>query len=158
MFNTQVGRMLDDEHRNALDLLGRVEVALARAKACDAQLAALLREFADAMEVDFQRHFCFEEAHVFPLLDAAGESMVAVMLQEHEDIRAVAAEVLPLARQAAGGGVAQDAWEPLRLGVLELVDRQVSHIQKETVAILPLLEDLLDARADGELALEYASA
>ena len=41
---------------------------------------------------------------------------------------------------------------------LELVERQVAHIQKETMALLPLLDDLLDAETDGQLALEYATA
>lgn len=34
----------------------------------------------------------------------------------------------------------------------------VSHIQKETMALLPLLEDLLDDETDRELAMAYVGA
>ena len=46
----------------------------------------------------------------------------------------------------------------MKRGTLELVERQVSHIQKETMALLPLLDDLLDEETDRELAFAYASA
>ena len=39
---------------------------------------------------------------------------------------------------------------------LELLERMVSHIQKETMGLLPLLEDLLDEQTDRDLALAYA--
>jgi hypothetical protein len=39
-----------------------------------------------------------------------------------------------------------------------MVERQVAHIQKETMALLPLLEDLLDDDADRELSFAYAAA
>jgi hemerythrin-like domain-containing protein len=79
------------------------------------------------------------------------------MREEHDAIREVAEELLPLARQVAQGIVDEEAWDRLRLGTLELIERQVSHIQKETMAMLPLLDDLLDPDTDGELALEYAA-
>ncbi len=41
---------------------------------------------------------------------------------------------------------------------MEIVERQVSHIQKETMALLPLLDDLLDDDTDRELSMAYASA
>jgi hypothetical protein len=39
-----------------------------------------------------------------------------------------------------------------------MVERQVAHIQKETMALLPLLDDLLDDELDRELAFAYASS
>lgn len=41
---------------------------------------------------------------------------------------------------------------------MEIVERQVAHIQKETMALLPLLDDLLDDDTDRELSMAYASA
>jgi len=79
-------------------------------------------------------------------------------MDEHEAIRSVAAEVLPLARAAATATLDAAGWEALKRGTLELVERQVSHIQKETMALLPMLEDLLDEDSDRELAFAYASA
>lgn len=157
MFNTQVGRMLDEEHRSNLDLLGQVEQAVGHAARWDAKLAPLLRRFAQAMESDVVRHFSFEEEHLFPRIVEAGDGPIAgLMRDEHDTMREVAAELLPLAREAAAGPLDEEAWDRLRLGVLEFVERQVSHIQKETMAVLPLLDDLLDPETDGELALGYA--
>jgi hemerythrin-like domain-containing protein len=158
MHNTQTGRMLDEEHRRNLDLLERMERAISGAPAATPELRKLLGEFAHVMQVDIGRHFDFEEQHLFPrLVDAGDGAMAALMQEEHESIREVAAELLPLALEVAQGIVDEEAWDRLRLGTLELVERQVSHIQKETMALLPLLEDLLDPESDGELALEYAA-
>ncbi|MEN9398357.1 MAG: hypothetical protein RLZ81_2887, partial [Pseudomonadota bacterium] len=48
-------------------------------------------------------------------------------------------------------------WDALKRGALELVERQVAHIQKEEMALLPLLEDLLDDETDRQLAFDYAA-
>ena len=156
---TQTGRMLDEEHRRNLDLLQRMERAIAGAPEATPELRKLLDEFACSMEVDIGRHFEFEEQQLFPRLVEAGDGAIAALMrEEHEAIREVAEELLPLAREVARGIVDEEAWDRLRLGTLELIERQVSHIQKETMAVLPLLADLLDADTDGELALEYAAA
>ena len=158
MTTTQTGRMLDEEHRRNLDLLERMERAIAVAPEATPELRKLLGEFARSMEVDIGRHFDFEEQHLFPRMEESGDgSIAALMREEHDAIREVAQELLPLAREAAAGELDAEAWDRLRLGTLELIERQVSHIQKETMAVLPQLEDLLDPETDGELALEYAA-
>ncbi len=158
MTTTQTGRMLDEDHHRNLELLERMERAIAGAPEATIELRKLLVEFARAMEVDIGRHFDFEEQHLFPRLEEAGDgAMAALMKEEHDAIREVASELLPLAREVAEGVVDEEAWDRLRLGTLELIERQVSHIQKETMAMLPLLGDVLDPETDGELALEYAA-
>lgn len=155
---TQTGRMLDEDHRRNLDLLERMERAIAAAPEATPELRKLLDEFTRCMEVDIGRHFDFEEQQLFPRLDDAGDGAIAALMrEEHDAIREVAGELLPLAREVADGVVDEEAWDRLRLGTLELIERQVSHIQKETMAMLPLLDDLLDPGTDGELALEYAA-
>ena len=69
----------------------------------------------------------------------------------------MAAEVLPLARAAAAATLDDAGWDVLKRSVVELVERLVAHIQKETMALLPMLEDLLDEDVDRELAFAYAS-
>jgi hypothetical protein len=39
-----------------------------------------------------------------------------------------------------------------------MVERQVAHIQKETMALLPMLDDLLDEDTDRDLSFSYAAA
>ena len=86
------------------------------------------------------------------------EEMRSKTILEHEAIRAVASEVLPLATAAAAGTLDDTGWTTLKRGALEMVERQVAHIQKETMALLPLLEDLLDDDADRDLSFAYAAA
>lgn len=158
----QVSQLLDTEHRAALDLLGRLEQALSgrsRAAVGDPRLAELSAALAVLLEHDTSRHFEFEESELFTRLTQAGEGNIAELLtEEHEAMRAVASELLPLARAGAAGALHGAAFESYRLGVLEIVERQVSHIQKETMALLPLLDDLLDEAIDSELSMRYASS
>lgn len=158
----QVRQALDDEHRANLDLLGRVEQAFARAHGSaaspDSEFAGLARSFCRHLRQDIGRHFDFEERELFPLLDAAGEGDIAGLLkEEHDAIRAVATELLPLADLAGAGALDDARFRALKRAVLELVERQVSHIQKETMALLPMLDDLLDEPMDHALAMAYAS-
>jgi hemerythrin-like domain-containing protein len=162
-FQRQVSHTLDEEHRANLDLLGRVEQAFVRASrsgaARDPDVAKLAASFARHIENDIGRHFDFEERELFPRLEAAGEGDIAGLLtDEHGAIREVAAELLPLAHAAAAGTLDDPGWDALKRGALELVEREVAHIQKETMALLPMLDDLLDDDTDRELALLYATA
>lgn len=158
MNSTQVSRVLDDEHRNNIALLGKVEQAFARATRIDPQLAALIGQLVRSLEHDIDRHFRFEEEQLFPRMAEGGDNeMAALLVEEHDSIREVAAELLPLARAAVAGTIDQAGWSRLRLAALELVERQVAHIQKETMALLPLLDDVLDDETDRELAFAYAS-
>ena len=156
-FNRQVGRALDEEHRNYLDLLGKLEQCLGRARAGDTEIATLMAPFARAMEYDIERHFRFEEESLFPLMRDAGDGEMAdLLVEEHETIREVATELLPLAQAAAAGSLDSAQWATLKRYTLEMIERQVAHIQKETMALLPMLDDLLDEESDRELAFAYA--
>jgi len=153
----QVSRTLDEEHRNNLELLGKVEQALARAPRPDPAMNDLIGKFAQALDHDIERHFRFEEDSLFPLMDEAGDGeMAALLVEEHDTIREVAAELLPLARAAIAGTIDDEGWGTLRLSALEIVERQVAHIQKETMALLPALDDLLDDDTDRNLTFAYA--
>jgi hemerythrin-like domain-containing protein len=144
-----LARLLDEEHRASLALAERVERALQRGD--EAQWPALAAAFARQIGAEIERHFVFEEEQLFPRLVQAGDAGIADLLQgEHDDMREVAAELLPLL--AAGGPIGG----PLRALALEYVERLVSHIQKETMGLLPLVEDLLDEETARELALAYA--
>jgi hemerythrin-like domain-containing protein len=157
-FSSQVSRLLDEEHRTSLDLLGRVEKAFARSpRSADAELAKLLAAFARHVENDIGRHFDFEETQLFPRLSEAGEYDISALLtDEHDAMREVAAELLPLLNAAAAGTLDAAGFDALRRTVIEMVERMVSHIQKETMALLPMLDQLLDEEQDRELAFAHA--
>lgn len=158
MNTSQVSRMLDDEHRSNIDLLGKVEQLFARTSRYEPAAASLIGQLVRAIEQDIDRHFKFEEEQLFPRMKEAGDGGMAMLLQEeHEAIREVSSELLPLARQAAQGSIDDAGWKTLRRLSLELIERQVSHIQKETMGLLPLVDDLLDEETDRELAFAYAT-
>ncbi|MFO1293068.1 MAG: hemerythrin domain-containing protein [Rubrivivax sp.] len=153
-FNSQVARTLDDEHRAHLSLLGRIEGALARRD--DAALAPLAGPLVRQLEEEVLRHFGFEEQQLFPRMAETGDDAIAAMLtEEHDSMRAVAAELAPLARALAAGASPDRA--ALQRLALEWVERMVAHIQKETMALLPLLDDLLDEDSDRELSFAYSA-
>ncbi len=159
MYSTQVSRTLDEEHRVNLALLGKIEHTLARTPRFDPQLAGLVGQFMHALQNDLNRHFRFEEDLLFPRMADHGDGgMAALLCEEHEAIREVAAELLPLAKAAADGAIDEAGWSALRRHASELIERQVAHIQKETMALLPLLDDLLDDETDRELAFAYADS
>ena len=146
-FDRAISRQLHEEHAATLALWGRVEQSLA-AGALD---AALMREAAAALAGEIERHFEFEESQLFPRLAAAGEGDIAELLaEEHRAIREAAARFLAL----AGAEPPPAGLRPL---AFELAERLVSHVQKEEMALLPALDDLLDEQADRELQLVYAS-
>lgn len=158
-FQRQVSRTLHEEHLNMMGLLGKLEPALGRALRFDPALSPLIRQFAQALEQDIERHFRFEEESLFPLMVENGDGeMAGLLVEEHGAIREVAAEVLPLARAAGAGTIDAAGWDALRHGSAELIERQVAHIQKETMALLPSLDDLLDDESDRNLSFAYASA
>ena len=161
-FSRQTSHTLHEEHRANLDLLGRAEQALVRAPRGegprDPDLIKLVGALARNLEQDIDRHFRFEENELFPRMSEAGDGEIAMLLiEEHEAIRAVAEELLPLTRAASAGTLDGAGWDALKRGALELVERQVAHIQKEEMALLPLLDDLLDDETDRQLAFDYAA-
>ncbi len=162
-FSRQTSRALHEDHRANLQLLARAEQAFARlprgGAGGDTDFLKLIKLLAQSLEQDIDRHFGFEERELFPRLVEAGDGGIAMLLgDEHEAIRAVAEELLPLTSAAASAKLDPAGWDQLKACVLELVERQVSHIQKEEMALLPMLNDLLDDETDQRLAFEYAAS
>jgi len=151
---SRVGQLLEDEHRASLELLNRLDAALARRD--ERALESLYAPLARALAQETGRHFDFEERELFGRMADAGDGDLATLLtEEHETLRSVAAELLPLA-EAGRRGDAQGANEAFRRLAGEWSERLVAHVQKESMALLPMLPDLLDEDSDGELALAYA--
>lgn len=162
MFARATSRMLDDEHRENLALLGALErtvLDVPAGRCPDEGFAALARTLARGIAGEVERHFRFEETQLFPRLDEGGEADLAALLaEEHAAIRATASELVPLLQAAAGGALDAGRFAKLKPLALELVERLGAHIHKETLALLPALETLLDDETDQMLAFDYAAA
>lgn len=158
----QVPACIHREHRETLALLERLEAALGRGTsppaAGDADWSRLLAELDANLANEVGRHFDFEEEELFPLLAEGGDRDIALLLaEEHEAILKLAEHITGLIR-AGAAGLSPDAWVEFRYLALELVERQVAHIQKEEMSLLPVLEDMLDAERDGELLERYLAS
>ena len=153
-YSRQTSLRLHEEHLATLQLWGRLEQSIA-ARVPEAELDALLRNCSAALAEEVTRHFDFEEQELFTRLAQSGDSDIAELLsEEHATIRSAAAslqQLLALPRRDAA------AQQPLRALALELAERLTAHVQKEEMALLPALEDLLDEETDRELVLAYAS-
>ncbi len=156
----QVSGALDAEHRATLGVLGRVEATFVRGVPVgDDDRARVAAALVRLLTEEIDRHFGFEERELFPRLAAAGDGDLGDLLaEEHVAIRAVAAEILPAARAAATGTADAAALDTLRRGASELCERLAAHIDKETAALGPTLDDVLDDETDRALAFEYATA
>ena len=144
-YNRQISRRLHEEHDATLALWGRVEQAVVTG----ASDPALLQRASAALADELTRHFAFEEQELFPRLAAAGESDIATLLEEeHASIRASAERFAKLAKHPSD--------PQFRSIALALVEQLVAHVQKEEMALLPMLDDLLDEQADFELTAAYA--
>jgi DUF438 domain-containing protein len=143
----QVSRRLHEEHQATLALWTRVEAMLVSGK----HDPGLLKSAAAALAHELDSHFAFEERSLFPLLAAAGESDIGELLhEEHDAIRSAGERFIAL--------VKNDAVDPQVKPIgLELAERLFAHVQKEEMALLPMLEDLLDEGTDNELAGIYAA-
>jgi hemerythrin-like domain-containing protein len=160
---SETGQILAREHRDNLTLLDRVEQSMQQAggagNASGSEAIRLVRSLSEHMTHDLARHFAFEEQELFPRMVAAGEGDISELLtEEHEAIRAVASELAPFVGAASDGTLDAEGWNDLRRLALELVERLRSHVDKEEMSLVPLLDDLLDDDTDRALALGYASS
>jgi hemerythrin-like domain-containing protein len=162
MFTNRISQTLHEEHCATVALMERLEQLLARHRrggapdTGDPGLARLLLDLSTGVEAEVQRHFDFEEHRLFPILQEIGDQAIAAHLtDEHRAMRPIGVEVAKLARGAADSGFEQATWEEFRRLGQELCDRMLAHVQKEEMALLPILEDSMDAETEARLLDEY---
>lgn len=164
-FANRVSQALHEEHRATIALMERLEQLIARTRrsgppdAMGAGIARLLSDLSTGVEAEVARHFDFEEQQLFPYLEAAGDAAIGAHLtEEHTVLRPLGARLATLAREAARGGFDQSSWsEFCRLGS-ELCERMLTHVQKEEMALLPLLEENMDADTEMRLYEDYVAS
>src|SRR3974390_2906071 len=143
----RITQTLHDEHRATIALVERLEQMLARHRRGappdigERGIAQLLSDLSLGVETEVQRHFDFEENRLFGFLESGGDAAIAAHLtDEHRVIRPLGAAVAGLARGAADRGFDQETWEEFRRLGQDLCERMLAHVQKEEMALLPILE------------------
>ncbi len=161
----QTARRLHDEHLEIETLMKRLH-GLARHQGLERPgeadrdaFMAKLSEIIAGIQTLLSDHLAFEEEHLFPRLAANGETdMGQLLTAEHEPIRKVAYSITEIARTARDEGFTAESWRRFHRLAFELADRVISHAEKEEMALLPLVEALLSADDDMELASAHMAA
>jgi hemerythrin-like domain-containing protein len=161
-FTNRISQTLHEEHRATVALMERLEQLLARHRrgapptTGDRGFTQLMSDLSTGVEAEVERHFSFEESRLFTYLDAIGDEAIGAHLtDEHNTMRPLGIKVAKLARDAAALGFDDAKWEEFRRLGQELCDRMLAHVQKEEMALLPLLEEGMDAETEARLYQEY---
>jgi len=162
MFNNRISQRLHEEHCATIALMERLEQLIMRYRrsgmpdATEATVAKLLADLSVGITAEVERHFSFEETYLFPQLQAAGDGAIGVHLtDEHSAIRPLGVRIAALAREAAAGAFDAARWDEFRRLGQELTERMLTHVQKEEMALLPLIDDTMDAETEERLYQEY---
>ena len=161
MFSNRVSQTLHDEHRATVDLMERLEALItthrgSRPDTTRSEVSRLLVETASGVESDVGRHFDFEEQHLFTFLNSLGDEAIGAHLtDEHAAMRPIGERLAVLARAGAANGFDDDSWAEFRRLGLELCERMLFHVQKEEMALLPLLQESMDSETEARLYEDY---
>lgn len=161
-FTNRVNQKLHDEHRATVALMERLEQLIARHKpgsppdTADRGVMQLFSDLSAGLETEIERHFAFEEDQLFSYLRANGDEAIGAHLtDEHLVIRPLGKRMAVLVRAASANGFDAAQWNEFRKVGAELCDRLFAHVQKEEMALLPLLEENMDADTEARLYREY---
>jgi iron-sulfur cluster repair protein YtfE (RIC family) len=161
-FANRISQTLHDEHGATAALMGRLKQFLAHNRrggppgSAAGNVARLLSDLSVGLGTEVERHFAFEENHLFAYLEVMGDGGIgADLTSEHTAIRPLGARVAEIARVAAAKSFTLAEWEEfVRLGQ-ELADCLLAHVQKEEMALLPVIEETMDAETEARLYQEY---
>jgi len=163
MFANRISQKLHEEHSATVAIMERLEALIASyrrgppAGNRDAEVL-LLREIADGVESEVKRHFDFEEQHLFTFLDTIGDAAIGAHLTaEHTAMRPLGERLAALARTGSSAGFDEASWSEFQRVGMDLAERMLTHVQKEEMALLPLLEDAMDAPMEARLYDAYAA-
>ncbi|MCV0426130.1 MAG: hemerythrin domain-containing protein [Roseibium sp.] len=163
-FSRRTAQLLHDDHQATVVIIEALDQLLAKARkkapdVSDPMVQETLKKAGSAIEEEVSEHFAFEENELFTRLEEMGDVGIGEHLRgEHRALLPLGQTVAELSREALENGFTADSWIRFRNVAGELIERMLAHIQKEEMALLPALEDLLDAETDMELSTAYAES
>jgi hemerythrin-like domain-containing protein len=156
---TRIGALLHEDHMSTIETLKALEEFLGRHRAApkiDEAAKTFLSHLASTLREEVEKHFGFEENHLFPVFVARGETGIVMMLtHEHRTILPLAVQVAELAVAAAEAGFDAQSWLDFADAGSELVEREIFHVQKEEMGLLSAISALVDPEVDAQLAETY---
>src|SRR3974377_1830380 len=159
-FHNRICQTLHDEHLANIALLQRVGQLLGsqgRAPPNNDQIVQrLLSDLSSGMASEVKHHFDFEENALFTYLDSIGESAIGTHLtQEHSMLRPLITQLCETAQATKGRGFDAESWNQFRRLGAELCGQLSAHIQKEEMALLPLIDENMDPETEIRLYQDY---
>jgi hemerythrin-like domain-containing protein len=161
-FTNRISQTLHDEHCATVALMERLEQLIAQYRrgappnAADGMVVKLLNDLSVGVAAEVERHFAFEETQLFPYLAESGDEAIGANLtDEHGAMRPLGLRMSALAREAAAEGFDSARWEEFRRLGQELCERMLMHVQKEEMALLPLLDESMDEETEARLYQSY---
>ena len=159
-FSNRICQTLHDEHLANIALLQRVGQLLAtqgRTSPDNNQaVQRLLSDLGSGMASEVKRHFDFEESALFTYLNSIGEGAIGMHLtEEHSMLRPLIAQLCETAHAMGERGFDAESWNQFRRLGAELCGQMSAHIQKEEMALLPLIEESMDSETEIRLYQDY---
>ena len=161
MFSNRISQTLHEEHRATVALMERLDRLIASNRrrppdGTEPATAQLLRDLASGVEAEINHHFDFEEQYLFTYLQTIGDEAIGAHLtDEHLAMRPLGHRLAALAREGVASGFDEASWTEFRQLGQELCERMLAHVQKEEMALLPLIEESMDAEMEARLYEEY---
>ncbi len=163
-FTRRTAQMLHEDHQATIIVIEALDqmIAKARKKAPDTgapDIHKALKSAVDVIDSEVGSHVAFEEDELFTRLEEFGDVAISAHLrEEHALLLPLGQQVAGIAGKALSDGFTDATWAEFRNLSGELIERMFAHIQKEEMALLPMLEELIDSETDMELATAYADS
>jgi hemerythrin-like domain-containing protein len=160
-FQNRVCQKLHEEHAAVIALMERLDQTVTGKRdavpdANDPVMAKLLNDLAAELPGEVERHFAFEEAELFSYLGEAGNQGIGAHLtHEHGIIRPIGAALVKLIDDVRARGFDAVRWAEFRRLGQQLYDCLVPHARKEDMALLPMLDDMMDSEKEMQLYEKY---
>lgn len=160
-FSRRTAQLLHEDHQATIAVIESLDALLARARkkapdVADPAVRNTLEAAGSAIEDEVSDHFAFEEDELFTRLEEMGDVGIGDHLRgEHAALLPLGHSVAEMARDALAGGFTVESWTRFRTVSAELIERMFAHIQKEEMALLPMLDELLDSETDMQLSSAY---
>ncbi len=161
-FSRRTAQLLHEDHQQTISVVEGLERMVTKARKHppdinEPQTRASLKNTVGAIDEEVSAHFTFEETELFTRLEDMGDMAIGQHLRgEHAAILPLGKSVVELAKEALDSEFTPESWAMFRKVAGELIERMYVHIQKEEMALLPALDDLLDDQTDMDLAMSYS--
>jgi iron-sulfur cluster repair protein YtfE (RIC family) len=150
--------LLHEDHMATVQSLQSLDEVLHRHRGVPAAGTdrEVFERLSKVLRAEVEKHFGFEENHLFPEFVAQGETGIVMMLtHEHRAILPLATRVADLAEKSLANGFAEADWKDFAASGRELIEREMFHIQKEEMGLLSAVAALIDSATDARLAEIY---